>query len=425
MYYLCYLYFIILTYIGVKLIYKPYGLIESPFSKNYLLKCKGNELFVIFLFATGIIGLMPVLAIRLAILEIFCLIIIFRSLGKLTFSFPLFLYVLFISWTLYGLSYTVAADYGVRMILKYIYPLLVAFAISAVVRDCEIFVSSALWARRVALFSIVVWFAGLIPLFSGVFWNRAALVTHYVMISIISLTFYYYTNEKKKNIYLFLITSAIPFIWVFRTNIMELMIGIACFYFIKNHVKSLPVIILIGVMSVSSIFLIPAVKQKMFLHPENVTFQKYLAGEVDEDDVNTSGRKLVWEIITGFYESHPIKGNGTGTVQHYIYEEHFGGQKGGQTHNDMLVMLADNGRVGLSLYFLATFGIFLHSFLVYRQERYGAPIKMLALIAGPSAIAMFSTMYSDNTVSYSMCTLSYPWGFYGMMLGLIKSKKYG
>ena len=30
------------------------------------------------------------------------------------------------------------------------------------------------------------------------------------------------------------------------------------------------------------------------------------------------------------------------------------------------------------------------------------------------------TMYSDNTVSFSMATLGFPWGFYGMALGLLK-----
>ena len=32
-------------------------------------------------------------------------------------------------------------------------------------------------------------------------------------------------------------------------------------------------------------------------------------------------------------------------------------------------------------------------------------------------------MYSDNVVNYSMCTLAYPFGFYGMMLGLLKGEK--
>ncbi len=43
---------------------------------------------------------------------------------------------------------------------------------------------------------------------------------------------------------------------------------------------------------------------------------------------------------------------------------------------------------------------------------------MAALVAGSSLLGVFVTMYSDNTLSYSMVTLSFPWGFYGMALGL-------
>ena len=42
----------------------------------------------------------------------------------------------------------------------------------------------------------------------------------------------------------------------------------------------------------------------------------------------------------------------------------------------------------------------------------------------PQLAGVALTMYTDNVVNYSMATLSYPFGFYGMMLGLIKGKRY-
>jgi hypothetical protein len=36
---------------------------------------------------------------------------------------------------------------------------------------------------------------------------------------------------------------------------------------------------------------------------------------------------------------------------------------------------------------------------------------------------MAVTSFTDNTVNYSMATLSYPFGFYGIMLGLLKEQK--
>ncbi len=38
-------------------------------------------------------------------------------------------------------------------------------------------------------------------------------------------------------------------------------------------------------------------------------------------------------------------------------------------------------------------------------------------------IGIMVTMYSDNTISYSMATLGYPWGFYGIALGLAKNEE--
>jgi O-antigen ligase len=85
-------------------------------------------------------------------------------------------------------------------------------------------------------------------------------------------------------------------------------------------------------------------------------------------------------------------------------------------------MRCDNGLIGLGLYVLMIFAIFIHCFRTYWS--YGSiPIKMCALTAGASLMGVFVTLYSENTVNYSMATLSMPFGFYGMMLGLIKGEQ--
>jgi hypothetical protein len=50
-------------------------------------------------------------------------------------------------------------------------------------------------------------------------------------------------------------------------------------------------------------------------------------------------------------------------------------------------------------------------------------IKLSAIVAGASMIGVLSTLYSDNVVNYSMATLSMPFGFYGMMLGISKNNE--
>ena len=74
------------------------------------------------------------------------------------------------------------------------------------------------------------------------------------------------------------------------------------------------------------------------------------------------------------------------------------------------------------LYLLAVLAVIIHSFVVY-QKSSDIAIKMCAIVAGSSLAGVALTMYTDNVVNYSMATLSYPFGFYGMMLGLIKGEK--
>lgn len=423
---LCFVYFIVLTVIGFYLVYKPYGVISAPFDRSLKMRCKGTELLLIFIFATGLIGLMPVLAIRLAVLEVLCIIGIYKSHSSPIFSFPIILFILFIVWEIWGLSYTPSTEFGFRMILKYIYPLLLALFASSVVRDKEIVLKSLLSARWVAAFTILIYFVPiLLPLFIGVFWHPAALATHYIPMSMISLALYIYSNKKAKNLIFFVIFSLPCFIWVFRTDIMGLFVALSAFALIKYRLKAVPVVLLLGVLSVASLFYIPSIKAKMYYNPDEVSLSDFLTGNVDETNINTSGRGPMWEDCKRwFYEEHELIGSGTGRVQKYMYTEATGFRKGGQIHNDFLVLMCDNGLIGLSLYLLSALGAFIHCVYIYHKQSSSAVLRMCAIVAGSSLLGVVVTMYSDNTLSYSMATLSYPWGLYGMTLGLKKKEDY-
>ena len=58
------------------------------------------------------------------------------------------------------------------------------------------------------------------------------------------------------------------------------------------------------------------------------------------------------------------------------------------------------------------------SFLFWQSSNYSA-----LSAAGASSAGTLLTMYTDNVINYTMATLSYPCGFYGMMLGLIVGTK--
>lgn len=418
---ICYIVFAYLTIRSISFIYTNSAELKSPLDKREKIVCNGSELLLIFIFSTGLLGIMPVLSLRLAILEILCIIGIAYCRNKPVFSFPIILFFMFIAWTLIGLSYTPSPVYGVRMILKYIYPLLVALLASAVVRNGEIFLKSMTNARWMAVISIAVMVLPLI-LIRPLFWNRAALATHYITIAIFSLGLIYFSNEKTKNFIWFVIFCLPCFIWVFRTDIMGTMIALCAFFIIKYKFKALPIIAILACLSIASIFYIPAVKEKMFTNPDNVSIEDFLNNTVDEEDINTSGRNELWGNVKPFYENNRIFGSGTGRVQKFFYTEVVGFGHKGQLHNDFLLMMCDNGLIGLILFIILYVACLIHCIIIYHKNNDNM-IRLCALVAGASLFGVAVTMYSDNTISYSMATLSYPWGIYGMALGLIKAQK--
>lgn len=387
--------------------------------------CNGPETLLIFIFGTGLIGLMPVLSLRLGVLELLCMLGIIRSTNRVIWSWPLRLYVVFLIWEVIGCLYTPSMVFGIRMILKYSYSLLLALFASSVVRDWQILLKSLTTARWLATCTIFIYFIPmLVPLFPGVFWHHAALATHYITMSVISLALYFFSNQKKKNLLFFILFSLPCFIWVFRTDVMGLVVALSAFALIKYRLKAVPVVLLLGVLSVAALFYIPSLKAKMYVNPDEVSLSDFLTGNVREDNINTSGRGPMWKDCRDwFYKDHELIGSGTGRVQKYMYTEATGFRRGGQLHNDFLVLMCDNGLVGLSLYLLSVISAFIHCIYIYHKRGYSSYVRFGAIVAGASLLGVVITMYSDNTLSYSMATLSYPWGIYGMTLGLLKSHK--
>ncbi|WP_368110157.1 O-antigen ligase family protein, partial [Bacteroides salyersiae] len=138
---------------------------------------------------------------------------------------------------------------------------------------------------------------------------------------------------------------------------------------------------------------------------------------------NSNARFAMWEHLQKlFYNNNKLTGSGTGSIQNYMYSNYvFGGLK--VPHNDYVQISCDNGLIGIVLYLLIIVSIITHCFIEYNKKN-SIAIKMCAIVAGSSIAGVALTMYTDNVVNYSMATLSYPFGFYGMMLGLIKGKRY-
>ena len=186
----------------------------------------GPEMFWVLTFSTGLLafsapGALDLMAVRLMVLEVFCLVGLFICKRSPQWSPAIIFYLIYIIWLVIGLSYTPAPGYGFRVILKYLYPLLIMLFASAAVRDKEVFLKAGIGARMVAIISIAVAFIPYIGrLFPGVFWYVTARAINYISMCIFSLALFYYTQEKKKNLLLCILFMLPCILWVFRTSIM-------------------------------------------------------------------------------------------------------------------------------------------------------------------------------------------------------------
>lgn len=428
MYLLNYLYFLIITLVGLKFLTMKQGVMTNPLNREQKMVMDGPEMFWVLTFSTGLLafsapGALDLMAIRLMVLEAFCLVGLFICKRSPQWSPAIIFYLIYIIWLVIGLSYTPAPGYGFRVILKYLYPLLIMLFASAAVRDKEVFLKAGIGARMVAIISIAVAFIPYIGrLFPGVFWYGTARAINYISMCVFSLALFYYTQEKKKNLLLCILFMLPCILWVFRTSIMGTTLALMTFFFFKYRLKSLPVIAGIMLVAVVSVFTIPSLKEKMFKDSENVSIEQFQRGEISKDDIESNARFAMWEHLENrFYDGKELIGSGIGSVQNYMYSNFvFGGLK--VPHNDYVQILCDSGIIGVVLYLLVVLTVITHSFIVY-QNNSDVAIKICAIVAGSSLAGVALTMYTDNVVNYSMATLSYPFGFYGMMLGLVKGKK--
>lgn len=426
-----YIYFLIITALGIKLLASNGQLLRSPLDCEVKMRLTGPEMFWIFTFATGLLAFQAegigtnLMALRLLVLMALCAVGIFVCKNRVLVSLPLVVYFIYLGWLFYGLTYTASWLYGIRVILKYCYPLVVALFASAAVRNVEIFLSAGLWARRVAVASLIVGFIPFVEvLVPGVFWYGTARAISYISMIIFSLSLVYFTYDKRKN-FVYAVLFILPcFLWVLRTSIMGSIVAVMAFYFIMYRVRSLPIIAGIFIAGVIAVFTIPALHDKMFrAEAGDVTIEQFQAGEIDESMIDANARFAMWEHLQDrFYKGKEMIGSGTGSVQNYMYNNRiYGGLR--VAHSDFVQIMCDNGLVGLVLYCAIALSILGHCVIVYARKSNGSGVRLAALCAGASMMGVFITCYSDNTVNYSMCTLSMPFGFYGMMLGLGQGAK--
>lgn len=393
--------------------------LRFPDQRYKYLVCNGNEALIVFMISTAWVGILPYLSLQLGILIALCILVFFQSNNRNIYSIPIYLYLIFLVYVVVGCLYGSTPSYGVRMLLKYSYPVLFAITCAKVVRDGSVMILSGLWGRLVGIIGMILLIFPLTwPIFFPILWDKAGYTTGLIFYMVFSLSLVYHSKEKRQNI-IWTIGLILPcIIEVFRTDILGSGVAIIAFFLIKYKIKALPIAIATVLLGLCAIFYIPAVKEKMFFQPTQVEMEDWLNGNVDQNTVRTNYRTYAWEKAEDYFgEFDTTLGNGSGAVQNYMYNLAPGSMRSGQLHNDYMVMYYDNGVLGLILFLGSYLAIFVHCIYIYNTNK-DPYIRIAAITAGSSVLGVAATMYTDNTVSYSMVTLAAAWGFYGMMLGL-------
>lgn len=429
MVYLNIVYFIIITALAYLYLKSDGKIIKGALCKEKQVLYTGAELCWLLMFSTGVFAFslevgLNLMALRLLVLEILCVAGIFISKRVPVWSLPMKVYVVYLLWMGVGVFYAPSYSIAIRVILKYSYPLLLCLFGSAVVEDAEVFMKSAIFARIVGAVTLC---CSVIPLFHvifpGVLWYPTARIIHCISLMVFSLGMVFYSENKTKNILYTLFFLAPCFILVLRTSILGSGVAIMAFSLIRYKSRSLPIIGAICILGIISIFTIPALRDKMFYDTTNVSLDAYRHGRIDENNVNTNYRTKMWtELNKKLYEGHEIIGSGTGAVQDEMYKnpKDYGMLK--VPHSDWVQQKCDNGLIGFALYGLMIILVFADCFYTYWHTHW-IPLKLCAITAGASLLGVYATFYSENTINYSMATLTLPFGFYAMMLGMRRRHK--
>lgn len=414
---------------GLKFLTSNRVIISSPLNKSQKLGASGPEMFWILTFSTGLLalsapGMIDLMAIRLLVLELFCILGLFIIKRQPILNKANILYIIYIIWLCLGLIYTPVPDYGLRTILKYLYPVLITLFASAAVRDKEIFLKSSILARSIAVISICVFFIPhLDKLFPGVFWYGTASAINYISMCMLSLALVFHTNEKKKNLLLSILFMMPCILWVFRTSIMGTTLALSTFFFFKYRLKSLPFIGGILMLFIIAVIAVPSIREKMFFNDSDGVGQ-IESGQISFENINSNGRFGMWEwSLDRYFSGHELTGYGTGNLQKVFYSLEHPFSTVRICHNDYVQILCDNGLIGIILFGLSFIFLICHCFIVYQDKSYDTAIRICAIVAGSSTAGVLLTMLTDNVINYTMATLSYPCGFYGMMLGMIAKNK--
>ena len=416
----------ILTVIGFYYLFvSRYYKLKWPMKKQRWFVVDNFQMLFLFILATAILSCGNMMANRLLVCIILCLLAILMVQRPLALSLTVWFYAAYLLWLIIEIFYSPVKIYGFRVFLKYLYPFLIMLFASKIKVSISFYQKTMQIILGVAIYGLCFFLIlGRIPVVNSLlnsitFW-WPAILDFFPVAATISLLYYSYSKQWK---YLISILAlALPSILgTNRTGLLALSITIVIFSIVRYKLKSIPYIVLGIGLFVGTLLYNNAFREKMFFKQLSKEAVIENADQMTKEDIMDSGRFAMWEwSMKHYFEGKELKGSGLGVLQAVFYnlKHPFGSIR--IIHNDYIQILCDTGIIGLLLYALTLLSLIVHSLILYFRSKKVPIVRMAAIISGVSLAGMLSTLYTDNVVNYSMMTLSFPFALYGLTLGLNK-----
>ncbi len=346
---------------------------------------------------------------------------------------PIILYGAFLLWCVYRLTAAPSLGYGVRNLLKIIYPFMVLLLARKAARPGHLGVylvpmigASLIISLFASGVSEKVPYLVYNPFLYGIFWPRPTFADHAaIMIGVILVVLWIYrayVPTSARRVYLcgvvWLVLS--PLAVACRTGLLATAAAISGYAVLRYRALALPALGGLLLLGAAAFLFIPGLRGETFYDAEGVTFRSLLQGDVEVENINSTGRFATWEaLLEKFYEPSPLQGSGLGAVQEDMYTaaDAYGIKA---AHCEYVMLLCDTGWVGLLLYLGAVAGACGVALQCLRVP-VTAERKAAAALVVTSFLACLCAMGFDNVFLYTLPVHSLPFAFTGILLGLIRN----
>lgn len=412
---------LVLLYYALKYAFGNSGIeVPHPFDDSKQCECSRDLSFMIFSVMTAMVFLGPLSLVKYAIWIVIMLLMSRRWVKR--WNSVISLYLIFILWNIYTLTYSQYVFQGWMMIIKFSLPILYFWLGYNAIKDkldLYIFMKRTVLICVVYSFLIGGFSAKFIgPLYSllcfktgGTFVAYASLADFFAILIGIPVTMFFLTSDKR-----YLYATAILFISSVlesvRTGIGASLLGLSLLFVIYKKGRAIPVIALLVITFIGSIMFVRPVREKMFgSQSETITLSN-----VGEAKIETNGREYMWEMIENHcYKPNPMFGSGCGGALGWLKDINSDGDLV-LIHSDWVQMKSESGDIGLTLYIVFAAFMLLKILLITWKYKHNTMLTLLGGTTAGAFVACFLCMAFDNVITYAQQGYVLPFMILGIFI---------